>query len=37
MDFASLDNGLNYALDTLMYCGAIFLLAGATVRESSTT
>lgn len=36
VDFASLDNGLNYALDTLMYCGAIFLLAGATARESAT-
>lgn len=33
VDFASLDNGLNYALDTLMYCGAILLMAGATPRE----
>jgi uncharacterized membrane protein YphA (DoxX/SURF4 family)/uncharacterized membrane protein len=33
VDRASLDNGLNYALDTLMYCGAILLLAGAMPRE----
>ena len=26
---ASLDNGLNYMADTLMYCGAVLLLAGA--------
>lgn len=26
---ASLDNGLNYVFDTLMFCGAVFLLAGA--------
>jgi uncharacterized membrane protein YphA (DoxX/SURF4 family) len=30
---ASLDNGLNYMGDTLMYCGAILLLAGAMPRE----
>jgi uncharacterized membrane protein YphA (DoxX/SURF4 family) len=30
---ASLDNGLNYMADTLMYCGAILLLAGAMPRE----
>ena len=29
---ASLDNGLNYMADTLMYCGAILLLAGAMPR-----
>jgi len=33
VDRASLNNGLNYAMDTLMYCGAIFLLAGAMPRE----
>ena len=31
---ASLDNGLNYMGDTLMYCGAILLLAGAMPREA---
>jgi hypothetical protein len=31
---ASLDNGLNYMGDTLMYCGAILLLAGAMPRET---
>jgi uncharacterized membrane protein YphA (DoxX/SURF4 family)/uncharacterized membrane protein len=30
---ASLDNGLNYLGDTLMYCGAILLLAGAMPRD----
>jgi uncharacterized membrane protein YphA (DoxX/SURF4 family) len=30
---ASLDNGLNYLADTLMYCGAVLLLAGAMPRE----
>lgn len=34
VDFASLDNGLNYMGDTLMFCGAVFLLAGAMPRES---
>ena len=29
VDRASLDNGLNYVGDTLMFCGALFLLAGA--------
>lgn len=33
VDFASLDNGLNYAGDTLMFCGAVLLLAGAMPRE----
>jgi uncharacterized membrane protein YphA (DoxX/SURF4 family) len=32
-DRASLDNGLNYVGDTLMYCGAVLLLAGAMPRE----
>jgi uncharacterized membrane protein YphA (DoxX/SURF4 family) len=31
---ASLDNGLNHMADTLMYCGAILLLAGAMPREA---
>jgi uncharacterized membrane protein YphA (DoxX/SURF4 family) len=29
--------GLNYVFDTLMYCGAVMLLAGAMPRESSST
>jgi uncharacterized membrane protein YphA (DoxX/SURF4 family) len=33
VDRASLDNGLNYFGDTLMYCGAVLLLAGAMPRE----
>ncbi len=33
---ASLDNGLNYVFDTLMFCGAVLLLAGAMPREAST-
>jgi uncharacterized membrane protein YphA (DoxX/SURF4 family)/uncharacterized membrane protein len=35
VDRASLDNGLNYMGDTLMYCGAVLLLAGAMPRASS--
>ncbi len=31
---ASLGNGINYTADTLMYCGAILLLAGAMPREA---
>jgi uncharacterized membrane protein YphA (DoxX/SURF4 family) len=31
---ASLDNGLNYLGDTLMYCGAVLLLAGALPRKA---
>jgi len=31
---ASLDNGFNYMADTLMYCGAVLLLAGAMPREA---
>jgi uncharacterized membrane protein YphA (DoxX/SURF4 family) len=31
---ASLDNGFNYAGDTLMFCGAVLLLARAMPRES---
>lgn len=34
VDRASLDKGLNYAGDTLMYCGAVLLLAGALPREA---
>lgn len=33
VDIASLDNGLNYMGDTLMYCGTVLLLAGAMPRE----
>lgn len=36
VDRASLDNGLNYVFDTLMFCGAIFMLAGAMPREETT-
>ena len=31
---ASLDNGFNYMADTLMFCGAVLLLAGAMPREA---
>jgi hypothetical protein len=31
---ASLDKGLNYLADTLMYGGAVLLLAGAMPRET---
>jgi uncharacterized membrane protein YphA (DoxX/SURF4 family) len=31
---ASLDNGLNYVADTLMFCGAVLMLAGAMPREA---
>ena len=31
---ASIDKGLNYLGDTLMYCGAVLLLAGAMPRET---
>jgi uncharacterized membrane protein YphA (DoxX/SURF4 family) len=34
VDRASLDNGLNYVADTLMFCGAVLLLAGAMPREA---
>jgi uncharacterized membrane protein len=34
VDRVSLDNGLNYMGDTLMYCGAVFLLAGVMPREA---
>jgi uncharacterized membrane protein YphA (DoxX/SURF4 family) len=32
---ASLGNGFNYMADTLMFCGAVFLLAGAMPREAA--
>jgi uncharacterized membrane protein YphA (DoxX/SURF4 family) len=32
---ASLGTGLNYLVDTLMFCGAVLLLAAAMPRESS--
>jgi uncharacterized membrane protein len=32
---ASIDNGLNYVLDTLMFCGTILLFAGALTSEQS--
>ncbi len=35
VDRASLGNGLNYVADTLMFCGAVLLLAGAMPHESS--
>ena len=31
---ASIDNGLNYLADTLMFCGVVFLLAGAMPRDA---
>ena len=31
---ASLDNGLNYLFDTLMFCGTVLLLAGAMPRDA---
>ena len=34
VDRASLDNGLNYFGDTLMFCGTVLLLAGAMPRET---
>lgn len=34
VDRASLGNGFNYLGDTLMYCGAVLLLAGAMPREA---
>jgi uncharacterized membrane protein YphA (DoxX/SURF4 family) len=34
VDRASLNDGLNYVGDTLMYCGAVFLLAGAMPHEA---
>ena len=34
VDRASLSNGLNFVADTLMFCGAVLLLAGAMPREA---
>jgi uncharacterized membrane protein YphA (DoxX/SURF4 family) len=31
---ASLENGLNYLFDTLMFCGTVLLLASAMPREA---
>ncbi len=31
---ASLANGLNYVMDTLMFCGTVLLLAGAMPPEA---
>jgi len=31
---ASLANGLNYVMDTLIFCGTVLLLAGAMPREA---
>jgi uncharacterized membrane protein YphA (DoxX/SURF4 family) len=36
VDRASLDNGLNYVFDTLLFCGAVLLLAGAMPREATS-
>ena len=36
VDRARLDNGLNYLGDTLMFCGAVLLLAGALPRETQS-
>ncbi len=36
VDRASLDQGLNYMADTLMFCGAVLLLAGAMPREDES-
>jgi uncharacterized membrane protein len=36
VDRASLDNGLNYVGDTLLFCGAVFLLAGAMPHEEGS-
>jgi len=33
---ASLDNGFNYVADTLMFAGAVLMLAGARPRETDT-
>jgi uncharacterized membrane protein YphA (DoxX/SURF4 family) len=33
VDRASLNNGLNYVADTLMFCGTVLLLAGAMPRD----
>lgn len=36
VEFASLDKGLNFMADTLMFCGAVLLLAGAMPHEDSS-
>ena len=35
VESASLDNGLNYIFDTLMFCGTVLLLAGAMPSEAA--
>jgi uncharacterized membrane protein YphA (DoxX/SURF4 family) len=35
VDRTSLSNGFNYMADTLMFCGAVLLLAGAMPREAA--
>jgi uncharacterized membrane protein YphA (DoxX/SURF4 family) len=37
VQLASIDNGLNYIFDTLMFCGAILLLASAMPRDATVT
>jgi uncharacterized membrane protein len=37
VDRASIDTGFNFIADTLMFCGAILLLAGAMPREASSS
>ena len=37
VDRASLNNGLNYVFDTLMFCGAVLLLAGAMPHSRPTS
>jgi hypothetical protein len=34
VDRASLSNGMNFVADTLMFCGAVLLLADAMPREA---
>ena len=37
VDLASLDMGLNYLFDTLMFCGAVLMLGGAMPRSEPTS
>jgi hypothetical protein len=34
VEYASLEKGFNYLADTMMFCGAVLLLAGAMPREN---
>jgi hypothetical protein len=36
VDRASLDDGLNYVADTLMFCGTVLLLARAMPRQAAS-